>query len=97
MASTQFIGTAAGQVSPVGQQVMPLLAEAVPPGQLALQDVKALLGAAVIVQLNTVFVSTAVRPQHCCQRASHDADKKNEEVIMVRASHISCSYTSPSL
>ena len=41
-------------MSPVGQQVMPLLAEAVPPEQLALQDVKALLAAAVIVQLNTV-------------------------------------------
>ena len=63
MASTQFIGTAAGQVSPVGQQVMPLLAETVPPGQLALQDVKALLGAAVIVQSKLVSYSTAVRPQ----------------------------------
>ena len=85
VASTQSIGTAGGQVSPVGQQVMPLLAEAVPPEQLALQDVKALLAAAVIVQLNTVLSSTAVRPQHCCQRTSHDAEKKNEEVIMVRA------------
>ena len=85
MASTQSIGTAAGQVSPVGQQVMPLLAEAVPLGQLALQDVKALLDAALIVQLNTVLVSTAVRPQYYCQRTSHDAKKKKEEVIMVRA------------
>ena len=85
VASTQSIGTAAGQVSPVGQQVMPLLAEAVPPGQLALQDVKALLDAALIVQLNTVLYSTAVRPQYYCQRKSHDAEKTNEEVIMVRA------------
>ena len=76
---------------PVGLQVMPLLAEAVPLGQLALQDVKALLDAALIVQYaatrseNTVLSSTAVRPQYYCQRTSHDAEKKNEEVIMVRA------------
>ena len=86
VASTQSIGaTAAGQVSPVGQQVMPLLAETVPPGQLALQDVKALLGAAVIVQLKSVLSSTAVQPQYYCQRTSQNAEKKNEEVIMVRA------------
>ena len=68
VASTQSIGgTAAGQVLPVGQQVMPLLAEAVPLGQLAVQEVKASL-----VQSKSVCCSTAVRPQHCCQGTAHD-------------------------
>ena len=60
VASTQSIGgTAAGQVLPVGQQVMPLLAESVPPGQLAVQEVKASLDSALIVQSKSVCCSTA--------------------------------------